>query len=345
MSGKKITRRSFVSKSSGTFVAATGIFAPNILRAQPRVLSMSSWLPPTSIMVPFLFQTWADEVQRVTEGRVEVQLLDKPLGPPPAHFDLVKSGKADIGYALHGYSGDDAFVRAQIGQLSFLGDAYTASHSFSKVYRGFLGAEEEHEGVKLLGVYQHGPGMLMLRNKEVRAPEDFEGLRIRTSGGYISQLMSSVGAENVPMSPLQVKEALLNGTIDGVMFPYEGGDAFQITEQITSITEVPGGFYNASWFLAMSENVWESLPERDQVLIDDLSREICHVLAAKAFYIADDVGIKKFKALGTVVNEADEELLGYLRGKADLFDAAWVQRVSEMGYDGKEALRVMRDAV
>jgi len=192
----------------GTGAAAGLLAAPSVITAQsPVVLRMSSWLQFQGDVVQNLFALWAEDVARVTEGRVVVEFLDGPLGPPPAHLGLVQSGEADVGYSLHGYT-DDVFPRARVGQFTGLGDSYSASHAFSRIYRELLNGDEEHTGMKMLGVFQHGPGVLMLKDKVVRGPEDFEGLRIRTSGGAIARLLTQMGAENVPMSPTAVAAAL-----------------------------------------------------------------------------------------------------------------------------------------
>ena len=237
----------------GGLAGAAALASPALVRAQePTVLRMSSWLPAASLITQNLFEPWADDIPALTDGRVTVELLPKPLGPPPAHLGLVQSGEADLAYSLHGYT-QDAFLRARIGQFSFLGDAYSASHAFSKVYGRLLEAKQEHQGMKLLGLFQHGPGVMMLKDKVIETAADFEGLRVRTSGGYIASLLEDLGGVNVPMSPIAVREALIAGEIDGVAFPYEAGPAFNVVDQITFISELPGGYYNATWFLAMSE--------------------------------------------------------------------------------------------
>lgn len=60
-----------------------------------------------------------------------MRILDKPLGSPPAHFDMARDGIADITYGLHSFTEDHRFNRARLGQFSFLGDDAIAN---SKAY-------------------------------------------------------------------------------------------------------------------------------------------------------------------------------------------------------------------
>ena len=47
---------------------------------------------------------WIEKVKIATEGRVVIDLLKAPLGPPPAHFDFAAKGIADITYGVHNYT-------------------------------------------------------------------------------------------------------------------------------------------------------------------------------------------------------------------------------------------------
>ncbi len=321
---------------------ASVLAAPAVIRAQQTtVLRMSSWLPSASLITQNLFVLWAEDVARLTEGRVSVEFLPKPLGPPPAHLDLVRSGEADLVYSLHGYTSDE-FQRARIGQFSSLGDAYGASHAFSKVYGRLLNAEEEHSGMQLLGLFQHGPGVLMLKDKKIETADDFKNLRIRTSGGYIAALMEDLGAVNVPMSPIAVRDALVAGEIDGVAFPYEAGPAFNVVDQITFVSELPGGYYNATWFLALSEQAAQRIEPDDLQRIRDHSAETVHVLAAKAFDYADYLGREAFVEAGVQIESTSDELTNHTRELGIAHEKLWSEEVASDGFDGERALAYTR---
>lgn len=337
--GSSINRRAFV-KTAGAAAAAT-VANPAVLRAQERVLTFSSWLPAASLVAQNFTDVWVEDVNRLTAGRVRIEVLERPLGPPPAHYDLLKSGGTDIAYTIHGYS-KDLFERAAVGQFSFLGDTYSISHAFSKVYGDTLDAAAEHEGVRLLSLFQHGPGALMLKDKRIRTPDDFKGLRLRTSGGYVGALMADLGAENVPMSPTAVRAALEEGRIDGVAFPYEAGPAFGIMDQITSVSDLPGGYYNATWFLGMSEAAAERISAEDLSIIERYSAETAHVLAAKAFDYADYLGREEFKTRAIQIDPAPPEVIARVKEVGGTYEADWSRRLSDAGYDGAEALAYLR---
>lgn len=339
------TRRDFLGAAAGTLpLLAAPALVPSLAQAQATTYRMSSWLPGASTIPGNVLGPWMDQVRLATEGRVDIAFLDKPLGPPAAHIDLLRSGEADVAYSIHGYSGDAAFLRARFGQFSFLGDAYTASHGFSGVYTGQLDAVAEHEGIKLLGVFQHGPGALFLKEREVRTGADFAGLRIRTSGGYINQLLESLGAVPVPAPPAEVAAKLAAGEIDGVCFPYEGVPAFGIMDLVTFVSELEGGYYNASWFLGMSTGAWGRIAPEDQALVERISAETVHLLAAKAFYVGDYAARQQLQDKGVPIETAARggDLWAVIEEKASGHEAAWSAAVSAQGYDAGAALASMR---
>ncbi|MBC7337502.1 MAG: ABC transporter substrate-binding protein, partial [Clostridia bacterium] len=130
-------------------------------RAEGVDLVLSSWLPPRHPIVVDAIKPWAKDIEAATEGRVRIRVLAKPLGSPPAHFDMARDGVADITYGLHSFTQDDRFKNSRVGQFSFLGnDAVSMSEAFWTVYTEKLGAKEEHAGTHLLGLFNHGPGMI-----------------------------------------------------------------------------------------------------------------------------------------------------------------------------------------
>ena len=336
----QITRRKLLSTT--TAAVTTTLATPSILRAQAvNTLDMSVWLPLQSDVTQNLFYPWAEGIEEVTEGRVKINILPTPKGPPPAHLELLRTGQIDVGFSIHGYSQNE-FARAKIGQFSFLGDAYSSSQAFSKVYGQLLRGEEEHTGITLLGLFQHGPGMLMLKDKVIEKPEDFQGLRVRTSGGYISGLMSDLGATNVPMSPTDARQALIDGTIDGVCFPFEGATAFNIIDQITYVSEIQSGYYNSTWFHGMSNAAAARLPAEDLDIVKSYSHEMIPVLAAKAFDYADYIGKEQILASGIPIEPAAQSVINAVKNAAAGYETAWSDEMATAGFEGERALAFTR---
>lgn len=337
----KITARKLFTKV-GLAALVVGYMTPAI----SETLVMSSWLPPkhpitTNVMVP-----WAEQVAEVTEGRVKVRILAKPLGSPPAHFDLAADGIADITYGLHSFTKDDRFLRSRIGQFSFLGDtAVETSLAFWDIYAGQLDAQAEHEGTKLLGLFLHGPGLFNNNQRKIETAEDFKGLKIRTPGGYIADLAGELGVVTQFMGPGEVFEKLSRGVIDGVTFPIEALKSFKLTDHISYAMQIPGGIYNTSFFLVMNEEKWDSLSDEDRAAIEGISGPAFAQLAGEAWDASDAIATAYIaEETSVVVHEASAEVTAVVREKAAAFEAAWIEEVGATGYDGAAALADFRAA-
>jgi len=321
-------------------IVATGLCAP---MASAEELVLSSWLPPQHPIAQGVIQPWATSVEQVTEGRVTVRILPKPLGPPPAHFDLAADGVADITYGLHSFTRDDRFLRSRIGQFSFLGDsAETTSVAYWNVYSDQLDAQAEHEGVKLLGLFVHGPGMFHNNQRKIESADDFAGLKIRTPGGYIADLATDLGITTQFMGPGQVFEKLSTGVIDGVTFTMEALKAFKLTDHVTHAMHIPGGMYNTSWFLVMNEDRWEDISEEDKAAIESVSGAAFATLAGTVWDAADSAGAEFVTGTNVEVYDAPQEVLDAIKGFADKHEAAWADAVSATGFDGAAALTELR---
>ncbi|GGB37144.1 ABC transporter substrate-binding protein [Roseibium aquae] len=306
-------------------------------------LVLSSWLPPKHAIVTNVMEPWAEQVAEATDGRVTVRILPKPLGPPPAHYDLAADGIADITYGLHSFTKDDRFLRSRIGQFSFIGDTATeASKAYWEVYGGTLDAQAEHQGTKLLGLFVHGPGLFNNNLRKIETPEDFAGLKIRTPGGYIADLAQELGVTTQFMGPGEVYEKLSRGVIDGVTFPVEALKAFNLTDHLKYSMEIPGGIYNTSWFLVMNEGVWDGLSDADKAAIEKVSGAAFAEMAGKAWDASDEAGAAFIAETDIEVYQAPAAVTEAIKAIAAKKEAEWAEAVAQSGFDGAAALAEMR---
>lgn len=125
--------------------------------ANAQKMLASTWMPQTH-EISRTMMDWAKEVERATDGRVTFQLLPKPASTPPGSFDAVRNGVADLSFTVHGYT-PGRFVLTQVAELPFLGDSAEAvSVAYQKIYEKHFAHLGEHQGVKVLAVFTHGPG-------------------------------------------------------------------------------------------------------------------------------------------------------------------------------------------
>jgi TRAP-type C4-dicarboxylate transport system substrate-binding protein len=319
----------------GLAVAASGAEAETVLR-------LSNWVPPSHLVTTGILGPWSEDVARVTEGRVRVELLKAPLGKPPAHFDIARDGLADVAIGVHGYT-PGRFVLTQVAELPFLSDSAEAlSVAFWRVYDRYLARAGEHKGVHLLALWTHGPGHIFNARREIDALDDLAGLKFRVGGGLVSRISESLGTVAVQAPATKAYELLANGVADGIYFPTESVAFFNLVELMRYATLVPGGLYNASFFLVANEDSWRAIDPADRAAIMAVSGEALARRAGRAWDAADRAGLEVLTAAGANLAVMDAAMITTLRERLAFAEADWVARASELGVDGAVALAALR---
>src|SRR5205807_4490662 len=125
-------------------------------------LTYSSWVPPTHHLTVWQ-ANWAAQVEKATGGRVKFQSLPKAPAAPPGTFDAVREGLVDLSYVTASYT-PARHIMPMLPELPGAGDtALVNSVAYSRIHWKHLHKVGEYKGVKLLGVFTHGPGQLFTK--------------------------------------------------------------------------------------------------------------------------------------------------------------------------------------
>ncbi len=305
------------------------------------VLRLSNWLPPSHPIVKDMVQPWIDAVAAETDGRVTVRMLDAPLGPPPAHFDLAAQGAADVTFSVHSYT-PGRFALTDIAELPFLADSAEAlSVAFWRLHEAMLAEKGEHRGVHVLGLFTHGPGMVFTRGRAVSPVETLRGAKIRVAGAMTSQLAEGLGMVSVQAPSTQAFEMLSGGVADGIFFPPESVPFFRLDSLLDTALRAPGGLYNVSFLFVMNEGAWGRLSEEDRAAISRVSGEAFARRAGQAWDAADAAGMEALADRVSFV-DATEADLAALRAAAEPIYAGVRARYEERGVDFDAALAMLQ---
>lgn len=312
--------------------------------AQDVTLRLSNWLPVSHPVVKDIMMPWAEQVKEATEGRVEVQILDAPLGPPPAHFDLVSSGAADIAFSAHSYT-PGRFTLTQLAELPFLTPSSEAnSVAFWRVWESMLAEHGEHAGVKVLALFGHGPGQLFTTSKPVSPVSGLEGAKIRVAGEVTDQLVTNLGMVSVQAPSSESYELLHNGVADGIVFPYESVPFFKLDDTVKQALTVDGGMYNVSFFMVMNQARYDSLSEADRAAIDKVSGEALVRMAGKAWDAADKAGREAMEGK-VAFTPAEGDDLAALQAASDSIYESVRGKYEAMGVDFDAALEMFKSEI
>jgi TRAP-type C4-dicarboxylate transport system substrate-binding protein len=238
------------------------------------------------------------------------------------------------------------FVLSEVAELPFLGDnAEVNSVAYQRTYDKHLAKANEHAGVKILAVFTHGPGLVFNNKRPIDTLKDLEGMKIRTGGGMVNDVVKSLGAVAMLKPAPETYELLSAGVVDGYAFPMEAPFAFKLTPLTKYATVIPGGLYNVSFSFLMNPAKWNSIPEADRKLIEPLLGEALARRAGKAWDAADAKGVADLRNGNVAVSVASPALISEIKARTETLEQAWVNKAAAKGVDGTAALRTLRGEI
>jgi TRAP-type C4-dicarboxylate transport system substrate-binding protein len=319
-----------------------GIAAAQPAAAQTTTLTMSSWVSPTHHITAVVLQGWANEAEKVTNGRVKFTMLPKHPSAPPGTFDAVRDGLVDLSYVTASYT-PARHVMPLMPELPGAGDTALAnSVAYSRIHWKHFHKLGEYKGVKLLGVFTHGPGQ-MFTKKPVHSINDVQGLKIRTGGGVAEKVAKALGASAFVKPAPESYELLKSGVADGVFFPMESVVSFKLDTVLEQATLFPGGMYSSAFGFFMNEDKWNKLPKQDQEALEKISGEWIARHAGNSWDVADVKGLDALKKSGVKIVNANPELVAEVKKRSAPIIDEWIQQASAKGVNAAAILAEFRE--
>lgn len=332
-----------MKKLLGLATIAATLASAGAATAQTTELRFNWWVPGMHLQRTKIAEPWIKQVSDATQGRVKISLTTTSLGPPPRQFDLVRDGIADVAFAAHGYN-PDRFVLAPAVELPFISDSAEAtSVALWRAQQKYFAAKNEFAGVRLLGVYAHGPGGIWSRGDSLKSLDDVKGLKIRSGGGMQDEAVKALGAVAMTSPAPTSYEVLSRGVADATLFDANSITGFKLEKILKSYLEVPGGLYTASFYYIINEAKWKTISKADQDAIDRVSGEALAKLAGKAWDDDDRAVTSQFGALGINHTKASGPLLATMKAALKPLEDKYIADVKEKrGLDGAEILTFVR---
>jgi len=321
-------------------IAAAAIAGFAIPAHAQTTLTFSSWVPPTHHLT--IWQAnWAAEVEKATGGRVKFQSLPKHPSAPPGTFDAVRDGLMDLSYVTASYT-PARHILPLMAELPGAGDtAEVNSVAFSRIHWKHFDKVGEYKGVKLLGVFTHGPGQ-MFTKRPIATINDLQGLKIRTGGGVAEAVAKALGTSAFVKPAPESFELLKGGVADGVFFPLESIISFKLDTVLEQATLFPGGMYSSAFGFFMNEEKWNKLPKQDQAAIERISGEHIARLAGNSWDEADRKGMEALKKSGVKIVNADAALVAEVQKRSAPIIDDWIKKASAKGVDAAKILAEFR---
>ena len=306
------------------------------------VLTVSSWVPPTHGLT-MAQKEWCDLLEKNTSGRIKCNHLPRGVSAAPGTFDAIKNGLADVSFTVHGYT-PGRFVFTQMAELPFLGDtAEPICVAFNRIAQKYPQFTQEHQGVKVLSFFTHGPGIIFNTKKPITKADDLSGLKFRVGGGMVNEISKTLNM-NVTLKPAPDSYELLStGVMDGTLFPAESTESFKIDKVIKHATFFPGGLYNTSFVFMMNQAKYDKLSPEDKKAVDAISGEVAARMFGRAWDRVDRRGIALMQANNVQMVKADANFVNEVKTRTAALEDKWAKDAEAKGLkDAKKVLAEFR---
>lgn len=277
-------------------------------------------------------QWFADEIKRMTDGDLQIQIFwNNALGNPKDNLLMLKTGRLDMAAMSAGYFSSQLPFFSAPNSMPMAMDNICQSSAIMKAFMEEIPAFSEEasgNGVRPFFFHLLNP-YLLVSKKPVVSFEDLKGMRIRTWGDDLPKLVSAAGARPVPLFLPDLKEAMARGVVDGCPFSVDLTLTYGIHELAKHITDVVI-WEGPAWGVWISEKTWEALSAEHQKVIMEASektrqKELNETISAgkeaRAQLKANGVEFHAFPA---------GELEKWRSASPDFFDL-WIHKMEKTG--------------
>jgi TRAP-type C4-dicarboxylate transport system substrate-binding protein len=210
------TRRRLVASLVGAGAVAPFLRGSRSSQGEPVVLRYTAHIPSSHGLYTRVFLPWEEMVTERTGGRIRWEhYVDALLHGALDGFKAIASGITDY---THGYATyqPGSFRLTHGLQLPFLfPNPAVASLVSEELYPRYLKSEYERMGVYLAHC-DVTTAYDLISKRPVRTPEDIRGMKVRSTGGLMAEIVREVGAIPVVIAASETYTAFQRGLIDAV---------------------------------------------------------------------------------------------------------------------------------
>jgi len=257
-------------------------------------------------------EIWSKLVRERTDGRINIKIYPGTSlvqGDQTREFTAIRQGVIDMAV------GSTINWSPQVRQLNlfslpFLMPDYAA---IDALIDGEVGKElfkiVEKAGVVPLAWGENGYRQVSNSSREIRAPQDMKGLKLRVVGSplYIDTF-TALGANPTQMSWADAQPALASGAVDGQENPlsiYTGSKLYTVGQKYLTLWN----YVADPLIFVVNRDVWNSWSEKDREIVrqsalDAAKQEI--VIARKGVTPQDSSLLDEIRGHGVTVTALDK---------------------------------------
>ncbi|HLS85648.1 MAG TPA: TRAP transporter substrate-binding protein [Burkholderiales bacterium] len=332
---------------AATCAAALGAFATPA-PAQTTTLKLHHFLGPKAPAHTRMLAPWAERVEKASGGKVKIELYPSMAlgGKPPQLINQARDGVVDIIWTVNGYTAG-LFPRSEVFELPFIhtNDPAATNLAMRAMYDQHL--KQDYRGVQPLFLHVHAGQAIHMVDKEVRKPEDLQGLKMRIPTRTGAWIIEALGASPVGMPVPDLPQALSKKVVDGAFIPWEIIAPLKLQDMTDYQIEGPGKvrFGTTTFQVSMNKARWDSLPADVKKAFTEVSGEAWVREVGGIWREVDEAGIALATKAGNKHIQLTESEMAAFREKLEPVVQRWIDEVKAKGIDGAALVKTARELI
>ncbi len=338
-----------MAKGVVAFVLGVGLTGVSCAQAATDVIFNVFTGPRHFVNAPF--KTWAKDVERVTEGRVNIQFLPANAAPPPKQMDAAVGGQFDAAFIFHGFIAKRA-TGPQFGNLPFIleGTAEQGSVAYWRTYQTYFGDKNEFDKsqVQILSMWQFpGGNFYSGTSQPIISIADLRARKVWALAGTASRTLKAAGVNHVSGPAARVSEFTRTKVVEALAgISMNAVQAFGALNFTQSATVLPGKIQAASFAMFMVARKWSEISPGDQQRIMLVSGEKMARAMGRRADAAELAARNKFIDAGVKILAGSAAFKAELLQAGSTLVARWIAKAkSKLGVDGRAVIEAYRAEV
>ena len=300
-------------------------------------IRFSTWHVPAGADVQKLWIPMLEEMKKRSNGRITYTMYaGGALGKGPQHYDIVKTGLSDMGYATLSWTPGRFPLTDVLSSPIVCPAKWKGAEAGMALYDKLL--HTEFQDVKVLHINNCVMAHLWTTRK-VTCLEDLKGMKIRSPGGLQTKAIEALGATPIFMPLGDVYLSMETGVIDGVVTCPALVKAFKLYE--VAKFGVPTSFGCVSEGLFVNKKFWKKVPDDLKPIIEDVGRNAYRIAGVfdERWYEDTMSGFKE--KINIIPLSPEEQKIWDEKFSAMLSD--WASELETKGLPAKRALMMFKD--
>ena len=260
-----------ILRSLRHLAVSAALFAGVATAASAEELSFAHFVPPQHTLTGSVIEPLQEGLANEVGDDLTIRVYPGgELGKGPLEqYVRVLQGVADIVWGLPGYTSSQ-FPKTMIAEMP--GVIELGEPGYPAIWRSMDMIKDEFPGTKPLALWTSEPNIFIMKDKDIRTPDDLKGLKIRAAGSTTAAVLEALGATPVQMPAGELYNALQTGLIDGVVTGASAVTDFKLSEVADSYT-IGAPLGRLTFYVVMSQARYDALTDAEQAAIDKYAGE------------------------------------------------------------------------